>query len=211
MATAAKPPAKQEAAPAAAVEAPPPKRSSKLLLIIVLVVLLLLLVTVLGIGGLLLLKKSGGGGGHSSDDSPPAHVEASAPAPAVGGIPPTMVDLARPPIYAPLGVFTVNLRTENDDDDRYLQAEISLRVPDQKTADALKGFMPEILHSINITMSAKLPAEVQTVKGRETLAGEIQVQLNTLLGVPPPPPGSQFQPLTQGPILAVLFTKFIVQ
>jgi flagellar FliL protein len=204
MATAAKPPAKQEAAPAAAVEAPAPKRSSKLLLIIVLIVLLVLIIAVVGIGALVLLKKSGGSHGDDGH-AEPARIEA----PAL--VASATVDLDHPPIFASLDPFTVNLRAENGDDDRYLQAVIALRVPDQKTADALKGFMPEIRHRINMTMSAKMPGDVQTIKGREALASEIQIQLNTLLGFPPPPPDSTFQPLSQGPIQAVLFNSFIVQ
>jgi flagellar FliL protein len=203
MATAAKPPAKQESA-SAPESSPPPRRGGKLLLIVVLTLLLLLILVAAGIVVLLLAKK---GSSHGDE----ARVEASMSVPAS---PSTAVDLSKPPIFAPLDPFTVNLRAEHGEDDRYLQAVIALRVPDQKTADAMKGFMPEIRHRINMLLSSKLPSEVQDIKGREMLANEIQTQLNTLLGFPPPPPeppDSQFRPSSQGPIQAVLFNSFIIQ
>jgi flagellar FliL protein len=173
-----------------------------MLLIIVLVLLVVLIVAVVGIGALLVLKKNSGGESH---DAPPAHAEPAAAQPA----PPSAVDLTKPPIFALLDPFTVNLRAERGDDGRYLQAVIALRVPDQLTADRLKGFMPEIRHRINMLLAARTAFDVQEVDGRETLARDIQIQINTLLGFPPPPPNSPT--LSNGPIQAVLFNSFIIQ
>jgi flagellar FliL protein len=187
MAQAAKAPAKPET-PAAA-----PRRSGKLLLIILLIAVLIFTLAVMGVVALLLLKKGGNSGGH---DAAP---ESAAPVPAV-----TMVDLNKPPVFAVLDPFTVNLSGKDGDEGRYLQTVIALRVADQRTADAFKGWMPEIRHRINMLLSSKLPSEVQDAQGRETLAGEIQAQLNTLLGAPPSSGAA-------GPVQAVLFNSFIIQ
>ncbi|MDR2031558.1 MAG: flagellar basal body-associated FliL family protein [Azoarcus sp.] len=181
MAQAAKAPAKPE------MPQPAPKRSGKLLLFILLIAVLVFICAVLGIGALLLLKK---GGGH---DAAP---ESAAPAA-------VLVDLGKPPIFATLDPFTVNLNSKSGDD-RYLQTVIALRVADQRTADALKNWMPAIRNDINMILAAKSPAEMQDVQSREALAGEIQAQLNTLLGAPP-------SSVAPGPIQAVLFTSFIIQ
>ncbi|AWI80349.1 MAG: flagellar basal body protein FliL [Betaproteobacteria bacterium HGW-Betaproteobacteria-13] len=172
----------------------PPKKGGKMLMIIIIVVLVLLIVVAGAIGALILLKK---GGGENGD-----HAEAPA---AVA--PPSAVDLSRPPVFAALDAFTVNLRREEGD--HYLQAIIALRVTDQKTADALKGFMPEIRHRINLLLSSKLPSEVQTIEGREALALEILDQVNSALGFPPPAPGQRMTVAT--PVQSVLFNSFIIQ
>lgn len=173
----------------------PPKKGGKMLMIIIIVVLVLLIIVAGGIGALILLKKGGG-------DSGGEHAE-----PAAVAAPHTAVDLAHPPVFAALDAFTVNLRREEGD--HYLQAVIALRVTDQKTADALKGFTPEIRHRINLLLSSKLPSEVQTIEGREALAAEILDQVNESLGYPPPPPGSRVPVAT--PVQAVLFNSFIIQ
>jgi flagellar FliL protein len=201
----AKPPAKPEApSPAPAPEAAP-KRGGKTLLIIVLIVVFLLLLAVLAIGALLVLKK---GGGSNHDTATVENVAVPAPVP-VQQLTPT-VDLHKPPTFAPLEQFTVNLASEEGDDGRYLQALIVLKVGDPQTAEALKGWMPEIRHRINLLLSSKRPSEVQDIRGREGLANEIQIQINAMLGVPPPQEGTS-APLVSGPIQAVLFNSFIIQ
>ena len=174
----------------------PPKKGGKMMMIIIIVVLVLLIVVAGAIGALLLLKKGGSDGEHA--EAPPAAEYAAAP---------TTVDLSKPPVFAALDAFTVNLRREEGD--HYLQAIIALRVADQKTADALKGFMPEIRHRINLLLSSKLPSEVQTIEGREALAVEILDQVNEALGVPLPAPGRR--PTGPTPVQSVLFNSFIIQ
>jgi flagellar FliL protein len=160
-----------------------PKKGKKLLVIILIVVLLLVLVGG-GLVGLLLMKR----GGQEADVS-----ETSAPASA-------RVDLSRPPTFVALEAFTVNLAP--DEGNRFLQVVMALRVADARTGDNLKGFMPEIRHRVNLLLSGKLPSEVATAAGRETLAREIADEINVVLG------GS---PGAEGPIQAVLFNSFIVQ
>ncbi|MDR1463335.1 MAG: flagellar basal body-associated FliL family protein [Azoarcus sp.] len=194
MAQAAKPPAKQDAA--AAVPAPAAKRSTKLLLFIVLAAVFVLLIAVLGIGALLIMKKNNNGH-EAAAPTPPPIQETS------------LVNLDKPPVFAQLDPFTVDLRSESSEESHYLQTVMALRVADQRTADALKGWMPEIRHRVNMLISSKRPEDIQSSTAREALAGEIQEQINTMLGVPPPPPGSQS--LAQPPIQAVLFSSFIIQ
>lgn len=187
----AKAPAKPEAPEGDA----PPKKGGKMLMIIIIAVVVLLIIVAGAIGALVLMKKGGG-------DTAEAHAEPAA------GAPSTAVDLSKPPIFAALDTFTVNLRREEGD--HYLQAVIALRVADQKTADALKGFMPEIRHRINLLLSNKLPSEVQTIEGREALAMEILDSVNESLGFPPPPPGTRV-PTVLPPVHSVLFNSFIIQ
>lgn len=188
----AKAPAKPEAPAADA----PPRKGGKMLMIIIIAVLVLLIIVAGAIGALVLMKK---GGGDAADKE---HAGAAA------AMPSTAVDLSKPPIFAVLDPFTVNLRREEGD--HYLQAAIALRVADQKTADALKGFMPEIRHRINLLLSSKLPSEVQTIEGREGLANEILDSVNESLGFPRPPPGARGQAAAP-PIQSVLFNSFIIQ
>lgn len=166
-----------------------PKSKGKLILIIVIVLLVLVLVVGGGLVALLLMKKSGNG--EQAAESPAA----TAAAPAA-----TQIDLSRPPTFVSLDPFTVNLAP--DEGHRYLQVNMALRVADQKTGDALKGFMPEIRHRINLLLSSKLPSEVATAEGRDQLASEITNETNRILGAPP---GSA------GPVQAVLFNSFIMQ
>lgn len=165
-------------------EAAKPKKGKKLLIIILIVVLLLVLVAG-GLVGLLLMKR---GGGETAD-------AASTSAPAAA-----RVDLSRPPTFVTLDAFTVNLAP--DEGNRFLQVVMALRVADARTGESLKGFMPEIRHRVNLLLSSKLPSEVATAAGRETLAKEIADEINVVLGS---------SPGEDGPIQAVLFNSFIVQ
>ena len=181
--------------------AAPPKRRGKMLLIIVLIAVLLLLIAVLGIGALLILKKSG------------AHepAESAAPAPPAPVVISSAIDLSKPPVFVQLDPFTVNLRVQEGDEPHYLQTELSLRVLDPKTAEALKAWMPEIRNRINLSLATKSLADIQNDAAHEKLANEILRALNTLFGVPPPPPEVPPTQAPLGPIQGVLFVYFIVQ
>ncbi len=194
----AKAPAKPEAASPGAT---PPKKSGKLLLIILVVALVLTLVAAGAVIVLLLLKQNKAGGGNG-EAQPQAQVTEPAPAAL-----PNAVDLSKPPPFVPLEPFTVNLHGA---DDRYLQTSIILRVNDPKTAESLKGFMPEIRHRINLLLSSKEPAALNSMEGREALATEILTQTNEVLGVPPMPDYPGRLP-SNAPIQAVRFNSFIIQ
>ena len=112
------------------------------------------------------------------------------------------VNLANPPVFVPLDAFVVNLQPEAGE--RYLQVIMAVRVHNAKTAEALKNFMPEIRHRINLRLTGKLPSEINTPDGQENLAREIAADINGVLG----------SPLTGGanaPVHSVLFNSFIIQ
>ncbi|MCB1955040.1 MAG: flagellar basal body-associated FliL family protein [Rhodocyclaceae bacterium] len=188
----AKAPAKPEAEEG---DAPAPKRGKKLLIILI-VLVVLLLITAGGVVFLLMSKKS--------DDHAEADTHADEP-------PKLVVDKSKPPTFAPLEPFTVNLQP--GEGDHYLQAVIQLKVVDPHVQEDLKVFMPEIRHRINLLLSSKLPSEVADIEGRENLAEEIMIETNYVLGFEPPKQrarrGANAEPW--GPVLAVLFDSFIVQ
>jgi flagellar FliL protein len=193
------------AKPLSATEPPtsaPAKRGSKLLLIILLIAVLILILAVGAVFALLMTKKGTGG---NTESVPPPPVAVSAPAFT------PVVDLNKPPVFVQLEPFTVNLRAREGEDNHYLQADISLRVIDQKTGDALKGWMPEIRNRINLILTAKSISDIQNDLSHEKMQNEILRGLNAMFGVPPPPPEVTLVQTPQGPVQGVLFISFIVQ
>jgi flagellar FliL protein len=184
----------------------PPKRSGKLLLIILLIAVFIFLFVVVGIGALVLMKKGSGSG---SSSEAPAETVAAPPPVQVPVIP--AIDINKPPIFVPLDPFTVNLRTAENEEKHYLQADIVLRVSDLKTAEALKGWMPEMRNRVNLILTAKSIDDIQNDMGQERLQSEILMGLNAMFGIPPPPPEVPLAQLPYGPIQGVLFNSFIVQ
>lgn len=181
-------------------EAPKKKGKLGLILIIVLVVIVLMLGALVA---LLLLK---GGKDKGADEA--AAAPASAPQAQVQLQTAGTVDLTKPPTFVPLDAFTVNLR--RDEGDHYLQVVAVMRIADTTMEATLKAFMPEIRHRINLLLSSKLPSEVATVEGRESLSLEITQQVNEALGFQPVRDASG-RPIPNGPVQAVLFTSFIIQ
>lgn len=183
--------AKAPSKPGAASAEATPKKKSKLLRVLVIVLLSLLVLIGVGLAALVMLKDKG-------DE---AAVQASAGSPA-------RVDLSRPPTFATLEPFTVNLL--RDEGDHYLQVVIALRVADARTGDSLKGFMPEIRHRINMLLASKLPSEVSSTEGRELLAVQIMDETNAALGVAVAADADGRAP-AHAPVQAVLFSSFIIQ
>jgi len=187
----------------APVSAPvPAKRKGKVLLIILLAVVFIFIIVATVFIVLLMTAKKGTGG--NAAVPPPSAVSAQA-------FHTSTVDLNRPPVFVQLDPFTVNLRTEEGGDTHYLQTEIALRVNDQKTAEALKGWMPEIRNRINLVLTSKSLLDIQNDLSHEKIQSEILRGLNTLFGVPPPPPEVPMAQAPLGPIQGVLFSSFIVQ
>ena len=177
-----------------------PRKKGKLGLI--LIIGLVVVVLVLGaLVGLLLLK----GGKDKGHDEPGERAAQHQPQQlqTTG-----TVDLTKPPTFIPLDAFTVNLR--RDEGDHYLQVVAVLKVADATMDPTLKAFMPEIRHRINLLLSSKLPSEVATVEGRESLALSITEHINEALGFKPVRDAAG-KPVPNGPVQAVLFTSFIIQ
>lgn len=104
-------------------------------------------------------------------------------------------------IFVPLEVFTVNLRPESGDNQQYLQAIMTLQVPSDKDAQALKDRMPEVRNRILFILSAKSASEVASVDGKVNLTTEIIDALKK------PFMGSE----TEQNLTGAYFTSFIVQ
>ncbi|GAA5183870.1 flagellar basal body-associated FliL family protein [Niveibacterium umoris] len=183
------------AKPAAEGEAAP-KKSKKMLVIIVVAAL----VVAIAAGGaffLLSKKKKAAAEGEeeaAAEEKPAAHA----------------VDPKAPPVFVPLEPFVVNLQPENGE--QYLQVVLSFRVADAHTGDQIKALMPEIRHRILMLLSGKKASEIANPEGREALAGEIREEANTSLGYEKPKKKKKGGDEGEGgPIVAVLFTSFIVQ
>lgn len=146
----AKPQGAAPAAPAAAPEAKPTKKKGKLLYAAIAVVAL-----------------AGGGGGawwFMNRD---------------GGSSTSKVEPAKPPVFAPLDAFTVNLAGEEGS--QFLQVGLTLRVIDEPAVAALKLRMPEIRDRILLLLSAKKASDLLTLEGKRKLSNEIQSAVNAIL------------------------------
>jgi flagellar FliL protein len=108
----------------------------------------------------------------------------------------------------------VNLQPDNGGE-QFLQAVVSLRVPDEKKGEELKAYMPQIRHEILSLASAKKASEITTPDGREGLADDIKDTVNEVLGYEPPKRSKRKKKDDEvdedAPVMAVYFTQFIVQ
>lgn len=161
--------------PADAPEAAP-KKKSKLLLIIVL--------------GVVLAAGGGAAAWWFLVGSKPA-----------GGHAEVKQEAQKPPVFTRLDQFTVNLRRGGDGEDHYLQAEVQLKVADEKVIEQIKLHMPEIRNAILLLMRSKSADELAPVEGMQKLAADIAAQINQILGVKDPKQG----------VLAVYFDAFVIQ
>ena len=110
-------------------------------------------------------------------------------------------DPGKPPIFARLETFTVNLQ-RGDGDDHYLQVEIQLKVAEEKVNETLKVRMPEIRNALLLLLSSKTQEDLVTVEGKQKLAGEIVTQVNRIIG------GKEGG---KDGVLGVYFTSFVIQ
>lgn len=191
MARAAKP--APQTAEAEEAEVPPKKSKKKLILFIAAVVLLL-----------------GGGAAAFLLLNP-------APAPKRGGAPAEAAHPEIPPKFIDLGQFTANLMREEED--RYLQVAISLKVTNPDLEEKIKENKPEILHRVNMLLQSKRPSELATFDGKDRLAQQIRAQIEYVLGLRKTAPVISAEQGTapietsagKSGISDVLFTSFIIQ
>ncbi len=188
--------AKKKDEAAAAEAAPPPKSSKKKMLIIIIAAVLVLLVIAAGATVVILRLKAAAAG----DKAGAAHTEQKADTPEY------KLDPSKPPVYVNLDAFTVNL--QSDSGEQFLQVVATLQVVDDKVAERLKQYMPQVRHEFLSLMAGKKPAEVTTQQGRLQLADEMKEVANEVLGYQAPRRKSKDE---VGPIVAVYFTQFIVQ
>jgi flagellar FliL protein len=104
-----------------------------------------------------------------------------------------------PPEYLPIEPFTVNLQPENGD--QYLQVAFTLQVDGAEQAELIKANMAKVRSRVLLLLSGKKASEINTVEGKQQLAGEI-------LAVVKEP----FAEHGEGQEVSdVLFTSFIIQ
>jgi len=106
----------------------------------------------------------------------------------------------KPPVFESLEMFTVNL-TGDVSADRYLQTSITLKLSNAKLQEVVKAHLPELRSNILLLLSSKRAEDINSVEGKQKLAEEIRLSVNTLLGFSEPGTG----------ILGIFFTSFVIQ
>jgi flagellar FliL protein len=104
-----------------------------------------------------------------------------------------------PPEYLPVEAFTVNLQPENGD--QYLQVAFTLQVDGAEQAEVIKTNMAKVRSRVLLLLSGKKASEINTVEGKQQLAGEI-------LAVVKQPFAEHGE---EQEVSDVLFTSFIIQ
>lgn len=102
----------------------------------------------------------------------------------------------KPPVFATLEQFTVNLMGEN----RYLQVGIDLKVSDPTVVEKINLHKPEIKNGVLLLLSSKQAEELATLEGKQKLSNELLETINKPLGLP----------AGQG-VVGVYFTSFVIQ
>jgi flagellar FliL protein len=102
-----------------------------------------------------------------------------------------------PPVFVELEPFTVNLQS----DGQMLQATFNLQVKNEKVAEEIKLYMPQIRSRLLIMLSNKTAESLGKQEGKITLISEIESLVE--------------QPFTKGAkpvnIINVFVTSFIIQ
>jgi len=104
-----------------------------------------------------------------------------------------------PPEYLALEPFVVNLQPENGD--QYLQVAFTLQVDGAEQAELIKANMAKVRSRLLLLLSGKKASEINTVEGKQQLAGEILAAVRT--------PFSEHG--DEQEVSDVLFTSFIIQ
>ena len=104
-----------------------------------------------------------------------------------------------PPEYLAIEPFTVNLQPENGD--QYLQVAFTLQVDGPEQAELIKTNMAKVRSRVLLLLSGKKASEINTVEGKQQLAGEILAVVKE----PFDPHGDEQE------VSDVLFTSFIIQ
>jgi flagellar FliL protein len=149
------------------------------------------------IGAAVLVLGLGGGAGwyflHGSSE------EASEPARKDHGGSKKKKKEEHPPEYLAIEPFTVNLQPENGD--QYLQIAFTLQVDGAEQAEVIKTNMAKVRSRVLLLLSGKKASEINTVPGKQQLAGEILAVVKE----PFAEHGDEQE------VSDVLFTSFIIQ
>jgi len=104
-----------------------------------------------------------------------------------------------PAEYLAIEPFTVNLQPENGD--QYLQVAFTLQVDGPEQAELIKTNMAKVRSRVLLLLSGKKASEINTVEGKQQLAGEILA----VVKAPFEEHGDEQE------VTDVLFTSFIIQ
>jgi flagellar FliL protein len=128
-----------------------------------------------------------------------------------------------PPTFLPLEEMVVNLADPGGN--RFAQLGITLQVEDGKTAEAIKGYMPNIRNAILILVSQRTSENMLQLEGKEKLATDIAREVSRFMDYPLPERNAaaseageasdkaakKKRAAATSPLQAVLFSSFIVQ
>ncbi|WP_296949244.1 flagellar basal body-associated protein FliL [uncultured Massilia sp.] len=103
------------------------------------------------------------------------------------------------PEYIAIEPFTVNLQPENGD--QYLQVAFTLQVDGPEQVEVIKANMAKVRSRVLLLLSGKKASEINTVEGKQQLAGEILAAVKE----PFDRHGDEQE------VSDVLFTSFIIQ
>jgi flagellar FliL protein len=104
-----------------------------------------------------------------------------------------------PPEYLAIEPFTVNLQPDNGD--QYLRIAFTLQVDGPEQVELIKNNMAKVRSRVLLLLSGKKASEINTVEGKQQLAGEILAVVKE--------PFEQHG--DEQEVEDVLFTEFIIQ
>lgn len=107
--------------------------------------------------------------------------------------------VSKVPVFVVVEPFVVNLMSETSGD-QFLQIAMTLQVPNQETADAIKLFMPQVRSRLLMVLSSKKASELLSNDGKKALTEEIIDQL-----------GEPFASGKGPNITDVFYTSFVIQ
>lgn len=185
--------------PEADASAKPPAKSKKMLIIIIGAVTALVL---------------GGGGAFffiSKQKAAQAEEGEDAPAKAKQAAPKT------PPVYLPLDSMVVNLADPGGE--KVAQVGVTLEVRDAQASESVKVYLPTIRSGVLMLISQRTSAELLSQEGKQKLAEAILRETEIPFGgrqaaeaeEAPTKKTKKLPPPVDYPVVAVLFSSFIVQ
>ena len=155
-------------------------------------------------GGLYMLKKNVNAAAEGLDEGEEATAYAKP------------LDAKSAPIFLPLDNMVVNLADAGGN--RFIQVGLTLQLEDNKTADAVKAFMPSIRSRVLLLISQRTADEMLTMDGKEKLANDIMTAIGEIMGYVTPKAagedsGKKAAPkkAEASPVQAVHFSSLIVQ
>ena len=127
-----------------------------------------------------------------------------------------------PPVYLSLDNMVVNLADPGGE--KVAQIGITLELADSKATEKVKPYMPSIRSGVLLLVSQRTSQELLAIEGKEKLVADILLEASKPFR-PAPDPAAKLKkdaakpkkkatekaPADDSPVLAVLFSSFIVQ